>query len=96
MVRLGKAPAGDQRVGALGQRLADEELGLPHLVAAEREPGQVVSLDQEPPAELARELRQLLQRRLAGEQAEPRGGRAMSTSSTDRKNVSNLIALENL
>ena len=38
---------GDQRVGALGQRVADQELELAGLVAAGREAGAVVALDVE-------------------------------------------------
>ena len=43
---VGPAPAGrDQRVGALRQRLTDEELQVPQLVAAEREGQEVLALD---------------------------------------------------
>ena len=51
VVRLHRA--GDQhRVGALGERGAEVELELPDLVAAETEPGEIVSLDEDLSAEL--------------------------------------------
>ena len=42
-----RRPAGEQRVSALRDRRGDQELQQPGLVPAEREPGQVVALDQE-------------------------------------------------
>ena len=41
------APGRDERVGALGERRADQELEVAQLVAAERERQQVLALDPE-------------------------------------------------
>ncbi len=46
VIRLHGA-VGDQRVGALPQRVADQKFELPGLVAAGRETGAVVALDEE-------------------------------------------------
>ena len=43
-----RAAAGHERVAAPGERLGAEVLELAGLVAAEREPGEVVALHQEP------------------------------------------------
>ena len=72
---VGPAAAGrDQRVGAVGERRADEELEVPQLVAAEREREQVLALDPDVgvAADGRREPRQALQRRRPVEQREPR------------------------
>ena len=70
------APGRDQRVGALGERLADEEFEVAQLVAAERERQQVFALDPDidGPAERGRETRQPLERRRAVDQREARQG----------------------
>ena len=63
VVRLHRALR-HQRVGALRQRLAEQEFQLAVLVAAGREPGAVVALDPElRPAERLRQVRHELQRR---------------------------------
>jgi hypothetical protein len=46
MVRL-DSPAGDQRIGSLGERLGDHVGKLPHLVPAERERYRVIALDEQ-------------------------------------------------
>ena len=62
VVRLHRA-LGDQGVGALGQRLAQQELELAGLVAAGGQAGAVVALDPEfGAAECSRETLQLLER----------------------------------
>ena len=55
--------AGDQRVGALGQRLADEELELPDLVARLDEPREIVALHPHLDAQLLGQALELEQRR---------------------------------
>ena len=61
-VRLNRA--GDQhRIGAACLSLAEVELELPHLVAAERETGAVVALDPEIDAEHRAEFRSGIERR---------------------------------
>ena len=72
VVRLRKAPSGDERVRALGERIADEELRLPDLVAPERQPGEVVALDEDPPAQPPRQMRELMHGCLAVQQRKPR------------------------
>ena len=70
MVRL-RGAGGDQHVGTALERGTDQELELARLVAAEAEPGLVVTLDQQPrPAELRLEARQPMQR---GRQERQRG-----------------------
>jgi hypothetical protein len=61
-VRL-RAAGRDQRVAAARERVGDQRLELARLVAAEREPGQVVALDQHAHAEHLRQPRRLVERR---------------------------------
>ena len=74
---VGPAPAArDERVGAIGQRRADQELEVPQLVAAERERQQVLALDPDstrPPSAVA-EARQAAGAATAGRTARKRGG----------------------
>ena len=70
-VRLHRA--GDQhRVGAPGAGLAEVELELAHLVAAEREPGAVVPLDPEIDAERRAQARGGIERRRHVAEPDPR------------------------
>ena len=74
-VRGEPAPAsgGDQhRVGAPGAGLAEVELELAHLVAAEGEPGAVVPLDPEIDAERRAEIRSGIDRRRRVAEPDPR------------------------
>ena len=70
-VRLHRA--GDQhRVGVPGAGLAEVELELAHLVAAEREPGAVVPLDPEIDAERRAQVRGGIERRRRVAEPDPR------------------------
>jgi hypothetical protein len=72
MVRL-RTAGGDDGVGAQRQRVAEQELQLAHLVAAQRQAGAVVALDPElRAAQRFREPRQRLQGRRRVLQAEAR------------------------
>ena len=67
--------AGDHRVGARRQNVGEQELELARLVAAEREPGQVVALDPDVgPAERRAEARAVLERRRQMGEPHPRQG----------------------
>ena len=71
-VRLHRA--GDQhRVGAPGAGLAEVELELTHLVAAEGEPGAVLALDPEIDAERRAQVRGGIDRRRRMAEPDPRG-----------------------
>ena len=64
----------DERVGAVGQRRADEELEVPQLVPAERQRQQVLALDPDLDASTKRRREPLdrMERRRPVEQREPR------------------------
>ena len=67
--------AGDHGIGALRQHVGEQELELAGLVAAEREPGQVVALDPDlGAAERRAEARAGLERRRQMGEAHPRQG----------------------
>jgi hypothetical protein len=53
-------PACDDDIGACGDGFADEELGLPYLVAAEYESCQVVALDENTHPELGGQVAELV------------------------------------
>ena len=62
---------GDERVGPLGHGLTDEELQLADLVARLQEAGEVVALDPQLDAHLARESFELEQRRRHSGELDP-------------------------
>ena len=73
-----RRPGGDQAVGALGQRRADQELQVSQLVAAERERQQVLALDPDldAAAERGREARQRLAAATGPSSSGTRGNRS--------------------